>query len=85
MAETHTDCRSEEGITVGLVDAIISICRILAQRDLSLPAVKEALIDLATDEDVTAVYLAGERWREEALEVLSAGTVIDSHEKQAEA
>ncbi len=43
MPDTHTDCRSEEGITVGLVDALISILRVLAKRDLTTPAVREAL------------------------------------------
>jgi hypothetical protein len=51
MSET-IDCRSPQGITVGLVDAIISIARILAKRDLTSPAVQEALLDLYDDEDM---------------------------------
>jgi len=47
------DCRSESGITVGLVDALISICRILCHRDLSLAT--EALTDLRSDDDVRHV------------------------------
>lgn len=43
------ECRSEEGITIGLIDAIISICRVLAPRDLS--CAEAALADLAEDED----------------------------------
>lgn len=51
MTEAFTDCRSEEGITVGLIDTLITICRILRHRDLSGVATKEALKDLASDED----------------------------------
>lgn len=49
------DCRDENGITVGLVDALISIARILSKRDLNDSAVKEALKDLADDEDVAEI------------------------------
>lgn len=52
------DCRSELGITVGLVDALISICRVLAKRDLSPRDVQEALRDMATDDDLK--YILGE-------------------------
>lgn len=58
MAETSTDCRSEEGITVGLVDALISISRILAHRDMRDPAVVEAFKDLHGDNDFKAVCAA---------------------------
>lgn len=52
------DCRSEEGITVGLVDAIISILRVLAVRDMSLESVQEALLDLCSDSDLSTVLSA---------------------------
>jgi hypothetical protein len=55
MNETSTDCRDEIGITVGLVDAIITLLRVLAQRDLSPPEVQEALADLRQDEDLQTV------------------------------
>jgi hypothetical protein len=45
-------CRSEEGITVGLVDSLIAIARVLAKRDLRPAAVCEALKDLQNDEDI---------------------------------
>lgn len=51
MGETSTDCRTEEGVTVGLIDAIITLFRLLRKRDLSGPAAMEALEDLAQDED----------------------------------
>jgi DNA-binding CsgD family transcriptional regulator len=49
------DCRSETGITVGLVDSLITMCRVLALRDLSAPEVREALKDLKQDEDLRKV------------------------------
>ena len=56
MSQVHTDCRTEAGVTVGLIDALITICRVLAKRDLSSdPGVREALIDLDQDEDYGAV------------------------------
>lgn len=58
MATTTTDCRSDVGVTVGLVDALISIARVLARRDLAVPDVAEALADLRDDEDIRAI-LAG--------------------------
>lgn len=51
----HTDCRSEVGITVGLIDSIISIGRVLAKRDLSAPEVTNALADLIADEDQAVI------------------------------
>lgn len=50
--QTSTDCRDETGITVGLIDAIITLARLLKDRDLSAVEVREALADLQTDEDV---------------------------------
>lgn len=55
MATTTTDCRSDVGVTVGLVDALISIARVLARRDLAVPDVAEALADLRDDEDMRAI------------------------------
>lgn len=55
MSETHTDCRSEDGITVGLIDGIIAIMRVLVHRDMDAECVREALKDLREDEDVKAV------------------------------
>lgn len=48
-------CRSEEGITVGLVDALIAINRVLAPRDMSTKNVQEALADLFEDSDFRKV------------------------------
>ncbi len=51
MADTHTDCRNPIGVTVGILDAIIVLCRLLKGRDLSNLETKEALKDLKSDED----------------------------------
>lgn len=59
MSEKQNDepqsCRSEEGITVGLVDALIGIMRVLAPRDLSPQSVQEALADFLEDDDLQTV------------------------------
>lgn len=55
MGATSTDCRTELGITVGLIDGLITLARVLAGRDLSAPEVREALADLRTDEDIAKV------------------------------
>ena len=52
---TQTDCRTDDGITVGLIDAIISIARVLRYRDMSSVSVKEALADLRQDEDIAKI------------------------------
>lgn len=68
------DCRSDDGITTGLIDSLIFICRVLSPRletrwdlirydpDLIHPTyndlpncIKDALEDLAGDEDVLNV------------------------------
>lgn len=55
------DCRSPEGVTVGLIDGIIATARVLRVRDTSHPAVVEALRDVAADEDVAWLIARGER------------------------
>jgi len=50
-----SDCRDENGITIGLIDSIISVARILRGRDLDNPEVQEAMKDLKADEDVTFI------------------------------
>lgn len=60
MTETATDCRTREGVAVGLVDAIIAIARSLVRdHDLDAPAVREALCDLGGDEDVARLLSLG--------------------------
>lgn len=52
------ECRSQDGITVGLVDAIIGIVRVLAPRDLDVYDVQEALKDLTQDPDFQQIINA---------------------------
>ena len=47
-----TSCKSEEGITVGLIDSIINSLRLLRKRSLKGDAIKEALIDFRCDKDL---------------------------------
>jgi len=55
MSDEMQSCRSEEGITVGLVDALISIIRVLSIRDMSSNNVQEALADLFEDSDFQTI------------------------------
>ena len=61
----NTNCRSENGITVGLIDSVISICRVLKNRDLTSQEVSEALKDLQQDEDVSSLTSPKEQQKEE--------------------
>lgn len=60
------DCRSDQGILIGLVDGIIAAARVAA-RSLRLSdlkptdAVRHALADLSNDEDVA--LLTDVRWK----------------------
>ncbi len=49
-------CRSDEGVTVGLIDGIIAVSRVVVRRDLTQPHVIEALRDLASDEDIASLF-----------------------------
>jgi hypothetical protein len=53
------DCRSEEGITIGLLDTIMTCCAVLKGRDLSHAQVAEALKDLRSDEALRALMFKG--------------------------
>lgn len=53
------DCRSEEGITIGLIDTIMNCCAALRGRDLSHTQVVEALKDLRSDEALQALMFKG--------------------------
>jgi hypothetical protein len=57
--ETSTDCRSEEGTTVGLVDALIAIARVLRCRPFTTRAEWAALADLRDDEDARWLFTCG--------------------------
>lgn len=56
---TSTDCRTPDGVTVGLIDGVIATCRVLRERNLTTPAVLAALSDLWQDEDVRHIVVPG--------------------------
>lgn len=49
---TSTDCRTPVGVTVGLIDGIIAMARVIRHADLSSEEVQEALKDIRADEDM---------------------------------
>ena len=51
LTEEEISCRSDEGITVGLVDSFITNLRLFKDRDTSPQGVQEALLDVADDPD----------------------------------
>ena len=55
MSDRVIDCRSEVGITIGLLDSLISIARVAAKRPLDDEDVRQALRDIATDEDIAFI------------------------------
>lgn len=53
--ESSTDCRTDEGVAVQMIDSIIGAVRVLRrhyEENLEDASVKEALADLAQDEDL---------------------------------
>jgi len=57
VTEVKTDCRSFDGITVGLIDSIITAARVLVDRPQCADSVQEALKDLRSDTDVRYLLL----------------------------
>lgn len=54
--ETQTECRSVDGVTVGIIDAIITLYRLMKCRSLESEAVQAALKDLYADPDVHHIF-----------------------------
>ncbi len=58
MPQTETDCRTDVGIAVGIVDALITQCRMLKRLPKEIVQsyeVQEALKDLSDDEDFNSI------------------------------
>jgi len=56
------DCRSTEGVVVGLIDGMIASARVVAQHlraGVVDVEINEALADIRADEDVAAIVRAG--------------------------
>jgi hypothetical protein len=63
MKHTHTDCRSDVGRAVGLIDSIISIARAAVRENLDSYEVQQALTDLQQDEDLASLLsLRSDDW-----------------------
>lgn len=54
--EITTDCKSPDGITVGIIDAIITLCHLLQSRSIDSQEAKEALRDLLTDDSFKYLF-----------------------------
>lgn len=55
---TIIECRSDEGVTIGLIDSLNTISQIIATRDLTSEHVREALEDLYSDPSFNAIRMA---------------------------
>ena len=66
-----TDSKTKHGITVGLIDSIITIAAVLAKRgdlyDQDSPAVREAMKDLKSDDNVSWLLTrkTAKRWQDD--------------------
>jgi hypothetical protein len=49
---SKSDCRKPDGISIGLIDGMLAMARVLRKSDLSAKEVQEALKDLQADEDM---------------------------------
>lgn len=52
-----TECNSEIGITIGIIDSIINAAHLLKGRDLSAPEVKEAIKDLGSQKTLSDILI----------------------------
>ncbi len=55
--QSENDCRSDARTTVGLIDSLLTVSRVLKTHDFSAPEVKEALKDLQEDPDLKYLLL----------------------------
>lgn len=59
------ECTSSEGITIGLIDSIMSIAGALRDRDIDETRnVQEALMDLYTNKDLKFLLAEGQNLRD---------------------
>lgn len=56
----HTECKSETGITIGLMDGLLAIAQVLVKRDWSSPEIQEVLQDLRQDDNLKKIMDIGE-------------------------
>lgn len=65
MTDIKTECSSEIGVTVGLIDGIINSVHLLKERDLSSHEVKEAIKDLCSQELLAGMLINSYEYGEE--------------------
>ena len=58
LNEKEISCRSDEGITIGLIDSFITNLRLFRGRSLASQDIQEALLDVADDPDFGYFLLA---------------------------
>lgn len=56
----NSNCRSETGVTVMLIDSMIATARVLVERDWSPSEVQEALKDIRQDDDLHRIMNMGD-------------------------
>lgn len=76
LSGIKTDCKEEIGNTVGLIDSIITQCRLLRKRKLDSKEVKEALQDLMDDEDLKFILDQAQSINEGTLGKMIAGAAL---------
>lgn len=61
--QNPTDSRTENGITIGLIDSILTCASVLRSRNLDNPEVGEALKDLVSSKELSWLLDEGNSWR----------------------
>lgn len=54
-----TDCQTETGITVGLIDTLLTVSNVLSRRDCTTPEAQAALRDLQSNAQLRALLQEG--------------------------
>lgn len=49
------NCKSEEGVTISLIDSLMAVAKVINGRDLSHPQIQEAIKDLKSDVDIKSL------------------------------
>lgn len=57
-----TECSSEDGITIGLIDSILTSAKVLRSRNLDNPEVGEALKELVSSTELSYLLDQGNSW-----------------------
>lgn len=63
MDNKTIECKSNLGLTIGLIDSIIYICRVLENKDFSNPEILEALKDLNNEQGFKKLNLQDGKYK----------------------